>query len=63
MLLKRDELSDDEKWECQQHLAKADAYSKDELRDVLRKYNVVNPTTGNSVTDPYEFKLMFSTQF
>jgi len=62
-LIKSGELSKEEIEKCQLHLAKADAYSREELGAILKEYNIVNPETGNPVTDPFEFKLMFATQF
>merc|ERR1719317_1138511 len=62
-LIKDGELSQEEIEKCQLHLAKADAYSREELGAILKEYNIVNPETGNAITDPFEFKLMFATQF
>lgn len=35
--------------------------SKDEMNDILRSHNIKSPITGNDLTDPIEFNLMFST--
>ena len=37
-----------------------DGMSKDDMRDTIRKYDLKSPT-GNELTDPMEFNLMFST--
>lgn len=39
----------------------ADAYSQEEIAEVFRKYNIKSPETGNDLSDPYEFNLMFPT--
>ena len=40
----------------------ADAFSCGELGDVLKKYGVKAPDTGNDISDPFPFNLMFETQ-
>ncbi len=39
----------------------ADAFSADELHDMLLKYDVRSPVTGNALTRPFPFNLMFKT--
>mmetsp|Transcript_71485 Transcript_71485/g.115343 ORF Transcript_71485/g.115343 Transcript_71485/m.115343 type:complete len:686 (+) Transcript_71485:119-2176(+) len=39
----------------------ADAYSQKELAEVFKKYAIKSPETGNDLSDPYEFNLMFPT--
>ena len=34
---------------------------KDDMTKTLRKYNMKSPVTGNDLTDPIEFNLMFQT--
>lgn len=41
--------------------AQADAYSKDELMDVFKKYEIKAPETGNDLSEPFPFNLMFPT--
>uniref|UniRef100_A0A1B6CRR6 glycine--tRNA ligase n=1 Tax=Clastoptera arizonana TaxID=38151 RepID=A0A1B6CRR6_9HEMI len=36
--------------------------TKEEMNDVLKKYNIRSPLTGNDLTEPIEFNLMFQTQ-
>ena len=36
--------------------------TKEEMFDVMRKYDVRSPPTGNELTEPIEFNLMFGTQ-
>jgi glycyl-tRNA synthetase len=36
--------------------------SCDQLLDALRLYNITAPDTGNAVSDPFPFNLMFQTQ-
>lgn len=40
-------------------LAQIDNYTGAQLGDLIRKYNITNPTTGNELTEPVEFNLMF----
>lgn len=39
----------------------ADAYSQDEIRDIFKKYAIKSPDSGNDLTDPEPFNLMFPT--
>ena len=39
----------------------ADAYDRDELEVVLNKYGVKAPVTGNDLSPPFPFNLMFKT--
>lgn len=38
-----------------------DNYSQQELSDLFVNYNVKSPTTGNDLTPPISFNLMFQT--
>lgn len=38
-----------------------DNYTQQELTDLFVKYNVKSPTTGNDLTAPISFNLMFQT--
>jgi glycyl-tRNA synthetase len=40
---------------------KADGYSKEELMEVFKKYNVRVPDNGNELSEPEPFNLMFAT--
>lgn len=42
--------------------AQADAFSQDELHEVLSKWDVKAPDTGNDIGKPFPFNLMFTTQ-
>ncbi|CAE7555429.1 Gars1 [Symbiodinium pilosum] len=39
----------------------ADAYSQQELHQIFQKYKIKSPETGNDLSEPYEFNLMFPT--
>eukprot|EP00929_Paragymnodinium_shiwhaense_P011137 TRINITY_DN11653_c0_g1_i1.p1 TRINITY_DN11653_c0_g1~~TRINITY_DN11653_c0_g1_i1.p1 ORF type:complete len:686 (+),score=204.95 TRINITY_DN11653_c0_g1_i1:167-2224(+) len=39
----------------------ADGYSKDEIGAIFKKYEIKAPDSGNDLSDPYEFNLMFPT--
>lgn len=49
------------KQEYQKVKNQADAYSKDELWVVFQKYQIKSPDTGNDLTEPVAFNLMFPT--
>jgi glycyl-tRNA synthetase len=34
----------------------------EEMRQILREFDMKSPTTGNPVSDPMEFNLMFQTE-
>jgi len=42
-------------------LSQLDGFSKDEMEGLMREFNVVSPITGNPLSPPMEFNLMFST--
>ena len=48
--------------EYEEVLARIDNYDGKGLEELIRKYNIVSPETGNEVTTPVEFNLMFDTQ-
>ncbi|XP_017138343.1 glycine--tRNA ligase [Drosophila miranda] len=48
--------------ECEDIIIKLDGLNKQELADVLAKYSIKSPLTGNDLTEPIEFNLMFATQ-
>uniref|UniRef100_A0A1A9WSS9 Glycine--tRNA ligase n=1 Tax=Glossina brevipalpis TaxID=37001 RepID=A0A1A9WSS9_9MUSC len=41
---------------------KLDGMNKKEMADILTEYNIKSPLTGNDLTEPIEFNLMFATQ-
>ncbi|XP_067650502.1 glycine--tRNA ligase-like isoform X1 [Haliotis asinina] len=53
--------SDDVKETIRQILPTIDGMSKDDMGECLRKYNMKSPVTGNDLSDPMEFNLMFAT--
>eukprot|EP00288_Rhodomonas_lens_P001897 CAMPEP_0177716196 /NCGR_PEP_ID=MMETSP0484_2-20121128/14389_1 /TAXON_ID=354590 /ORGANISM="Rhodomonas lens, Strain RHODO" /LENGTH=759 /DNA_ID=CAMNT_0019228227 /DNA_START=44 /DNA_END=2323 /DNA_ORIENTATION=+ len=59
--LKLPTISEAERTQYQKDLLAADAFSKDELGAKLKEYGIKAPETGNELTDPYEFNLMFPT--
>lgn len=42
-------------------VVQVDNYSKEELGEMFVKYNVKSPLTGNALSPPMEFNLMFGT--
>ncbi len=41
-------------------LAQIDNYTGKDLGEIIRKHQIVNPTTANELTEPVEFNLMFA---
>ncbi|CAI2185561.1 6224_t:CDS:10 [Funneliformis geosporum] len=52
-------LEDSVKADYEEILAKIDNYTGVELGAIIRKHNIKNPETGNDLSDPVEFNLMF----
>ncbi|XP_037806256.1 glycine--tRNA ligase isoform X1 [Lucilia sericata] len=50
------------KVECEDIVIKLDGMNKQEMADILQKFNIKSPLTGNDLTEPIEFNLMFATQ-
>ncbi|XP_053970973.1 glycine--tRNA ligase [Hylaeus volcanicus] len=48
--------------ECRDIIIKLDGMTKDEMAAVLSKFNMKSPISGNDLTQPIEFNLMFGTQ-
>ncbi|CAG9858491.1 unnamed protein product [Phyllotreta striolata] len=48
--------------ECVDIVIKLDGMNKAEMAAVMQKYNMKSPLTGNDLTEPIEFNLMFATQ-
>ena len=55
------ETSAEMKVEYQKIKNQADAYSKEELHEVFQKHKILSPDTGNELTEPVAFNLMFPT--
>ena len=49
------------KVECEDIVIKLDGMNKEEMRVILRKFEMRAPLTNNELSDPMEFNLMFST--
>ncbi|KAL7291165.1 hypothetical protein TKK_0015081 [Trichogramma kaykai] len=54
--------TEDIKKECEDIMIKLDGMNKEEMGHVIKKYNMKSPITGNDLTEPIEFNLMFGTQ-
>lgn len=50
------------KAECEDIVIKLDGMNKEEMGAILRKFDMKSPITGNELSDPMEFNLMFGTQ-
>lgn len=54
-------ITEDKRTEYTSVRNQADAYSKDELHAIFQKYKIKAPESGNDLSEPYEFNLMFPT--
>jgi glycyl-tRNA synthetase (class II) len=61
-VLEQKDLPKDKVEEIKLVLAQADALSVPEMHKAMQKYNVKAPETGNDITEPEPFNLMFGTQ-
>lgn len=59
--LKAADLTEAQRQEYTSVRNQADAYSQKEIGEVFKKYAIKSPETGNDLSDPYEFNLMFPT--
>mmetsp|Transcript_42529 Transcript_42529/g.95456 ORF Transcript_42529/g.95456 Transcript_42529/m.95456 type:complete len:694 (+) Transcript_42529:18-2099(+) len=59
--LKEKGLSEDKVKEYTVVRNQADAYSQEEITEIFRKYDIRAPESGNKLTDPEPFNLMFPT--
>lgn len=50
------------KEECQDIIVKLDGMTKEDMAQILQKFNIRSPLTGNELSEPVEFNLMFGTQ-
>jgi len=57
----KEKISEEQKKEYTVVRNQADAYSKEELTDIFKKYNIKAPDSGNGLTEPEPFNLMFPT--
>ena len=48
--------------ECQDIAVKLDGMNKSEMHEVMRKFEMKSPISGNELSEPMEFNLMFGTQ-
>ena len=61
-LLKDKKTSVDVRAELEDILIKLDGFSNEDMERVIRKFNFKSPITGNDVTEPVTFNLMFPSQ-
>ncbi|XP_070550171.1 glycine--tRNA ligase-like [Ptychodera flava] len=60
-LLMDKKITPEKRQECEQVIREADNFSQEELGQKFKLYDVKSPVTGNDLSDPIEFNLMFST--
>ncbi|KAH9426522.1 hypothetical protein DERP_013704 [Dermatophagoides pteronyssinus] len=53
--------SEEIRQECQTIVTKLDGFNKDQMNEILKKFKIKSPLTGNDLTEAIEFNLMFST--
>ncbi|KAA3680240.1 glycyl-tRNA synthetase [Paragonimus westermani] len=58
---KHKKTSETEKTEIQRLLTQVDNLSSDELNAIIRRYDMRSPATGNELSEPQQFNLMFET--
>ncbi|KAE9548749.1 hypothetical protein FO519_008040 [Halicephalobus sp. NKZ332] len=61
-LLKDKKTSQEVRNELEDILIKLDGFSSEDMERVIRKFNFKSPITGNDVTEPVTFNLMFPSQ-
>lgn len=49
------------KAECADIVVKLDGYGKEEMAAIMKKFTVISPVSGNQLSEPIEFNLMFQT--
>ncbi|KAK6621183.1 hypothetical protein RUM43_011489 [Polyplax serrata] len=49
------------KEECEDICVKLDGMTKEQMADILKKFNIKAPLSGNDLTEPMDFSLMFET--
>ncbi|KAG8231863.1 hypothetical protein J437_LFUL011768 [Ladona fulva] len=54
--------ADDIKEKCRDIVVRLDGMTKDEMSAVLKEFKITSPITGNDLSEPVEFNLMFGTQ-
>ncbi|WAQ94005.1 SYG-like protein [Mya arenaria] len=60
-MLSDKKVTEDIKAEIRSILPTVDNMSKDEMGETLKRFSIKSPVTGNDISDPLEFNLMFST--
>lgn len=59
---KKAKLSEEEAAKLQLHITKADSYTLEEIAEIFKELKIKSPDTGNELSDPMPFNLMFATQ-
>ena len=49
------------KFRCEDITIKLDGMKKDEMAEIMKEFKMKSPITGNELSEPMEFNLMFST--
>ncbi|EGD74118.1 glycyl-tRNA synthetase [Salpingoeca rosetta] len=57
-----DDVTEEQKAEYARVQTMADTYTKDELKSLFEKYGIKAPITGNELSDPMDFNMMFKTE-
>jgi glycyl-tRNA synthetase len=62
VLIEDPKVSEDKKRDMEKDLANLDDFNQVTLGEKLKEYKCVSPETGNEVSEPFPFNLMFETQ-
>lgn len=61
-LIKDKKQTPEVKEECKDIIIKLDGMTTEQMSDIVNKFNMKSPTTGNDLSEPVDFNLMFATQ-
>jgi len=61
-LIKDKKQTTEVKEECKDIIIKLDGMTTQQMSDIVSKFNMKSPTTGNDISEPVDFNLMFATQ-
>jgi len=62
ILTKKKNLKPEEKEEIEQTIRDCEEYTKEQIDEVINKYKIKAPDTGNDLSEAVPFNLMFATE-
>ena len=60
--VEKGKLKEQEKTELKKIIINIDSFTKEELHYIIKKYKIKSPDTGNDLSEPVPFNLMFKTE-